>query len=620
MKKICVLFLLLAGALCASAAEKSRTIVYINGAKYYVHTVQAGETLYGLSKTYQVGEKVILENNPSIAGGLRASENIKIPVVSDVRQTQSEKKLRKTFDSHFVSKGESLYAISRRYEIPVQTLLGDNPNLDPTHLRIGERILIRRKEIGTEDAAGSQSQWEEYRDKLNSVAGDSTAYYIVAPGDTFYSLSRRFGITEAALGALNGGLRPNELKAGAMLRVPGSAKQPSAQQDSENRQAAQQGSGQEQSAAAPDAGETAAPTAPQVELRALRASEPLEVALLLPLAVGGEANANYLEFYQGFLLGLDSVKTIYGRSANVTLYNTARSPERVEALVADERFARTRLIIGPVYEEELYPAVRFAERREIPVVTPLAHIARMNSDVLFQMAPDPTCKYDKITELANPAKRITLIYAESTDQEFEREVLARLGNREYARFNYRYEHPSVRRANSPSDLTPLLENGDDNLFIVMSDNEVDVDRILAALASADTNLTARGRTAPRFSVLGNARWNRYNNIDRTMFFKDRVVFVSTYHAKRDAETTAAFDSAYIRAFGTLPTLYSYRGYDAALVFCPAMYNDIEYDMEGRRYTPLQTTYVFERAEGRDNHVNRNWMRVNYNKDFTITIE
>ncbi|MDY2876711.1 MAG: transcriptional regulator, partial [Alistipes senegalensis] len=182
------------------------------------------------------------------------------------------------------------------------------------------------------------------------------------------------------------------------------------------------------------------------------------------------------------------------------------------------------------------------------------------------------------------------------------------------------EHPSARSANSPSDLTPLLENGQDNLFVILSDNSVDVERILAALASADTSITSRGRTTPRFSVLGNPRWNRFGGIDRAIYFKDRVVFFSTYHAKRDAEVVRTFDSAYIRAFGALPTLYSYRGYDTAVIFAPAMYGDIEYDLEDRRYTPLQTTYLFGQGEGRENHVNRNWMRVNYNSDFTITIE
>lgn len=125
---------------------------------------------------------------------------------------------------------------------------------------------------------------------------------------------------------------------------------------------------------------------------------------------------------------------------------------------------------------------------------------------------------------------------ESADKEFEREMLALLGDSEYRRYTYKYEHPTARSADSPSDLTPLLENTDDNVFIILSDNEVDIDRILAALASADTSLTSRGRTAPRFVVLGNTRWNRYNTVDRAMFFKNRVIFFSTYHAKRDSET------------------------------------------------------------------------------------
>lgn len=67
----------------------------------------------------------------------------------------------------------------------------------------------------------------------------------------------------------------------------------------------------------------------QIDFRALRAGDPLDVALLLPLATGGEPNGNYLEFYQGFLLGLDSVKLKYGRSVNVDLYNTARDTARI---------------------------------------------------------------------------------------------------------------------------------------------------------------------------------------------------------------------------------------------------------------------------------------------------
>ena len=326
-------------AFCAVAAGKSATIVYINGAKYYIHTVQAGETLYGLSKTYGVGEKVILENNPSIARGLKTAENIKIPFVADVPEPKSDKKLRKTFDFHFVSKGETLYAISRQYEIPVKTLLEDNPNLDPLHMRLGERILIRRKQIGSEDEAGTKEQWEEYRQSLNSVAEEGTAYHIVHPGETFYSLSRRFGITEAEFSALNGGLKPADLKAGAMIKIP----QPDGAVTAEVADSLRR-----------DSVAASERQVVPVEFRALRRSEPLRVALLLPIATGGEANGNYLEFYQGFLLGLDSVKIRQGISAEVHLYNTARDTARIREIVCEirQKVAEKGEQLSPWLEQE----------------------------------------------------------------------------------------------------------------------------------------------------------------------------------------------------------------------------------------------------------------------------
>lgn len=611
MKRFCATALLLLWSVCALAVEKSGTIVYINGSKFYVHTVQPGETLYGLSKAYEVGEKVILQHNPGAAQGLRAGESVKIPFVSDVPGPKSERKLRKTFDTHTVTQGETLYGISRKYEIPIQTVVEDNPNLDPAHLRLGERILIRKKEIGSEDEAGTREQWEAYRNSLNSVAEAGFAYHIVKPGETFYSLSRRFGITEDQLGTLNGGLKASDLKAGAIIKVPGSAEQLAAAENGPQADSMRQDS---------IAGIRIAGKPKQIEFRALRRSATLKVALMLPMAVGNEANGNYLEFYQGFLLGLDSVRTKYGNSIDLTLYNTARNVDAIREIVRSDAFANTDLIVGPVYEEGLHPVILYAEEHNIPVVSPLANITGMNSDALFQMAPDPSHKWEKVADLVNGDKTVTLIYSDSTDKDFETEMLALLGDSDYRRYTYSYVHPSNRTANNPSDLTPLLDNGQDNVFVVMTDDEVEVERILAAIASANTSITSRGRTAPRFVVLGNTRWNRYGNLDRTVFFKDRVVFISTYHAKRDSQAILDFDRAYIRTFGTLPSLYSYRGYDAATIFCPAMYNDIEYDMEGRSYTPLQTSYVFGQGENSDNHVNRNWTRVNYNSDFTITIE
>lgn len=322
-------------------------------------------------------------------------------------------------------------------------------------------------------------------------------------------------------------------------------------------------------------------------------------------------------------MGLDSVKNQHGYSIDLTLFNTKKDEAQIKEFLSSDDFKGTNLIVGPVYENLLYPVLRYAEENEIPVVSPLAHIEKMNSDVLFQMAPNQEKKYDKMKDCISPDKSVTLIYSEGTDKEFEEEILEMLGNHPYKRHQYKYVHPTLHDNPdefSTADLTPIMQNKDDNVYIIMSDNEIEVDRILAAMASANTNLVARSLANPRYQVLGNARWNRYNNIDRTMFFKNHVIFMSTYHAKRDVEIIRTFDKAYLRAFGSLPSLFSYRGYDAAMIFVPGMYNDINYDMEGRRYMPLQTVYRFEQETPNDNHVNNNWMKVSYHPDFTITLD
>lgn len=53
----------------------------------------------------------------------------------------------------------------------------------------------------------------------------------------------------------------------------------------------------------------------------------------------------------------------------------------------------------------------------MPVVSPLANITGMNSDVLFQMRPTRRTNGEG-RRLVNGDRQVTLIYTESTDKEF----------------------------------------------------------------------------------------------------------------------------------------------------------------------------------------------------------
>ena len=588
--------------------DKSPVIVFINGKKYYVHTVKSGDTLYSIAKAYEVGEDAIRDSNPGVADGLRIDQTVKIPVPeSAILKAKAEKKRKKDYITHKVKAGQTLYAIARDYNISVATLREDNPSVNPQALSVGETLWIRRAAIGSSTEQQAQAEMAEYTNNLNkATSDDGFDHHVVQPGETIYSLSRRYGITEAEFAQLND--VSQGLKAGAIIRIP-KAKEV------------------EQELVA-EAENTPAQTTLNTEItfQKLDNSQDLNIALMLPMNINSKPNASYVEFYQGFLLGLDEIKQSGNGNTKLTVYNTAHDQLKVQQIVGSTMFEGTNLIVGPVYEDELNPVLQYAHKNNVPVVSPLANISAVQSPALYQLSPAPEKKYEKIGNLLDGGRDIYLIYASSNDKEFEQEIIKELHGRPYAAYNYSFTDqkstfkPRNAEARAIESIDDILKGEKPCLFIVLANAETDVDRILGTISSSKVALTDRSEPSAQYVVMGTSRWGRFNNIDHTSYFNNNVVMISTYHAKRDSKAVRDFDSRYIEAYGALPSLYAYRGYDTAMIFCAGMRGDIEYNMLDKRYTPLQTTYKFVRGNAGERYINQEWVRVNYNSDYTITIE
>lgn len=616
LKKILTLSLAIA-TLSATAWEyvpqspKSATVIFVNGKKYYVHTVKSGETLYSLSKQYQVSEADIRECNPIAADGLKIDQSLKIPVseaaMEDVRM---DKKRKKEFLAHRIKAGETLYSIARDYNIPVATIREDNPMINPQFLKVGESLWIRRSDMGSSSEKQAQAEMDAYAEALNNAVDDGFDYYVVKPGETIYSLSRRFGISEKDFAANND--VANGLKAGAVIRIP--------QSKEENLRVIEANDALQNNATI-----EAHSSDENIVFRALEQGTTLNIALMLPLNVGAKPNASFVEFYQGFLLGIEKLKESGKGEVKLTIYNTEHDKAKVQQIVQSQLFEGTNLIVGPVYEDEMAPVLQYAKANSVPVVTPLANIENVNSPALFQLAPAPEKKYDKIANLLDGGRDIYLIYASSYDKEFESEILKQLEGKSYAAYNYSFDQKSIftpKNATArPIELMDdILKEEKPCLFVVLANAETDVDRILGTISSAKVAITERSEKCAQYVVLGTSRWGRYNNIDHTSYFNNNVVMISTYHAKRDSQVVREFDSNYIKSYQALPSLYAYRGYDTAIMFGEGMHSDIQYNMLDKRYTPLQTTYKFVQSKEGGNYVNQEWIRVNYNSNYTITLE
>ena len=612
MRYLKTLFLLVVLALAVPAmaidvqpVEKSTVIVFINGQKFYVHTVKSGDTLYSLAKTYEVSEDLIRQHNTNMGSELKIDQTVKIPVPESAQKSaKAEKRRKRDFLTHKVQAGQTLYAIARDYNISVATLREDNPSLNPQSLPVGETLWIRRAAVGKSNEQQTQAEIAEYAATLNSVTDDDGYdHHVVQPGETIYSLSRRFGITEEEFARLND--VSAGLKAGAMIRIP------------RPEQAEEEVVEVEQPQSTAD-----------VHFRALASTEPLNVALMLPMNIENRANASYVEFYQGFLLGMETLKNTSRGESKLTVYNTSHDQLKVDEIVRSTMFEGTNLIVGPVYEDELAPVIRYAEQNSVPVVSPLANISAVESPALYQLSPSTERKYDKVADLVNGEREIFMIYADSYDEEFEAEAKQLLHGRPYHSYTYSFDDQKskfrARTADAPFDvidgMDTVLMSETPRLFIVLANKEVDVDRILGTISSSKVAISERSIPCAEYTVLGTSRWGRFSNIDHTTYFNNNVVMISTYHAKRDAQAVREFDSRYIEAYGGLPSLYAYRGYDAAILFCGGMRGDIEYNMLDKRYTPLQTVYKFVQEGENGKYVNQEWMRINYNSNYTITVE
>ena len=593
-------------------SAQSEQIVYIDGTKYTVYTVVQGDTLYSLSKRYGVTIDQMTAANPLLAEGLKAGQTIKIPHAGIAKKAKNEKISKRQFRTHTVHKGETFYSIARQYEISVATLMEDNADVDPAHLAVGQVLHIRRSEIGLTTEVEVREQIEEQKQAMNSVTTSMEySYHVVHAGESGESIAARFDTTLEELLALNGFKSGDRVREGLIIKVP----KPTVKSIEE-----------------PTVAETPEEViVDEFKFRTLASGQRADVALMLPMAIGERYSQNYIDFYQGVLLAADRLR-MDGIESHINLYNTAHDHKVVRQIIDSETLQNTDLIIGPVYEDTMIPVASYAKEHSIPVVSPLANLTQEYGGNIFQMSPQPQTKYNKVRNLFDGSQRIVLITSETIDSDFETEVKEMLGDREYITHQYIYEHPSIIEKRekerkegeevipSPSDLSPLLENQERSVFVILAGTEVEVDRILAALTSANIALKSRAASAAPFIVFGNNKWNRYRNIDRSLFFSNNVVMLSTYHIDRTNPIVGKFSSDYIKAFGSVPSLYAYRGYDVAMIFIRSLYNDMESGLEGLRYSPLLTPYIFIEESNSKVRTNSEWVRVNYNSNFTITAE
>jgi len=114
-----------------------------------------------------------------------------------------------------VNKGDTLYSISRKYQITVAELRAANNLSENDVLKAGQKLIIPEADISTAAAlSGNKSN-----SSSSSINKANTTEIVVKKGDTLYSLSKKYGLTVADLLAINDLDSSAVIKVGQKLKV-----------------------------------------------------------------------------------------------------------------------------------------------------------------------------------------------------------------------------------------------------------------------------------------------------------------------------------------------------------------------------------------------------------------
>ena len=153
-----------------------------------LYIVQKGDTLYSISRKFNISVDTLKRLNKLNSNDIFVGQQLIL--------VEPENPVE--HDIYIVKKGDSLWSISQKYNINVNDLIKLN-NLDNLTLQINQQIKVPKQNI-------------------EEPPTDNEEIYIVKKGDTLWSISRELGISVNELKELNN-LSSNLLNIGQQLKI-----------------------------------------------------------------------------------------------------------------------------------------------------------------------------------------------------------------------------------------------------------------------------------------------------------------------------------------------------------------------------------------------------------------
>jgi LysM repeat protein/ABC-type branched-subunit amino acid transport system substrate-binding protein len=585
---------------------RSNEKTLVNGRIYYIHTVRKGHTLYSISKAYEVTQEEIKNANPEVdVLNLVEGLAIRIPEVkSDQAAVYPVNK--EDFHAHDVKRGQTVYSLSKKYDVDPEVIYHYNP-------------------WAREGIKPDQTVWiPKKKDLLDvSEANIEYYYYTVKEKDTLYTIARTYGVSVAQVIDANPELR-NGLRSGQTLRIP--------------------------KIQTVDRELTLTDSIPTDVPCITPEQNTFNVALMLPFFAAfnveelevptdtlaeegtyvpqqrqqGLRGKYFAEFYEGFILALDSLKQT-GLSVILQVKDTERDTLRTKKLIREISQQQPDLIIGPVYSEDVNIAGRYARSGGIQLVSPLStrtSLVEGNPNII-QIIPSKEAESYAMANYIKTFKKGRIILVRGMDSvsvknswRFKKYLLENMPVDESGKALY---FQDCRLNDSLNNhLTKVLSREEENLLVVFSDDESSVNSLIMTLIQ-------RASLYP-VVLFGLPSWSTWTNIDLNFFHSLQLHIVSPFYTDYSDPAVKNFLKKCRRMYGYEPYEisplgynFSMLGYDIGFYFLSALQQygkNFIHCLDQVDADLLLTKFNFQKA-GYGGFMNNSFSVIRYRNDFAV---
>ena len=426
--------------------------------------------------------------------------------------------------------------------------------------------------------------------------------------ETVFSIARKYGITEQELLDANPEISDaKKLKRGKLLCIP----YPKAQQSA---------------TAQPEKTPTDAELFSQNKVTEQKISV-IKAAVVLPLVPGeqGKAeSARMLEYYQGFLLAVDSLKRT-GTSIDLYTYDSGSTVASVNSILAKPEMQQMDVIFGPLYTEQIKPMADFASKHHIRLVIPFTsrdNTVYRNPDI-YQINTPQSYLYSEVYEhFVRQFPRAHVIFINATTGAEEKAEFIK-GFREELT-NKKLSFTNLSEDATAEQMKEALQKDKSNIFVPTSGSNTVLIKALPQLTAMVNDSLYKEKVNAEVHLFGYPEWQTYTKDHLSAFFELDTYFYTSFYTNNLLAAPRSFNSSFRRWYGKdmedrYPK-YGMLGFDTGFFFLKglAQYGSgLENNLDKMRLTPMQTAFKFDRVNNWGGFINKKVFFVRFTPKFEL---